>query len=276
MTGFIGTTIKSRTLLLFPIFFLGLGLFPTRQPSPPGRVACDPNAQPFAGYSFLVPEIINKNAAYAPFFVRWDDYYQRYYFNRDIQKEENVLEWKERFCDQAAPLDIEYVVYKASFDELADLRDAAADPKHVRPLPYGLRNNSFAEVIIINGCTEVIDYLLFAKKCEPYVIAYGGWRIPERDPKSMQLLIQEGKGRFAQTQSYFLKLRFVWQIVRLAHYAGQWQQTVDLYNDLMPKVDRRKPVLSISGLPSRRRLATPRQIPGSRLPLFAGVPFLSL
>jgi hypothetical protein len=31
---------------------------------------------------FFDPDIINKNAAYAPFFTRWDDYYQRYYFDQ--------------------------------------------------------------------------------------------------------------------------------------------------------------------------------------------------
>lgn len=227
--------------LLLPFFFAGLTLFPARTADvAPRPAACDPNAAAFRGYTFLVPEIIHKNAAYAPFFVHWDDYYQRYYFNRDIQKEENVLEWKERFCDQATPKDIEYLVYESRFDELADLRAAAADPEGKRALPYGLRNNTFAAVIVVNRCTEVIDYLMFAKKCEPHVISYGGWKVPERNPADMQLLIEEGKGRFAQAESYFLKLRYTYQIVRLAHYARQWQQTVDLYNELMPKVDRRK------------------------------------
>lgn len=230
----------SRLPLLFPVFFAGLTFFPARTADVAPRAVCDPNARPFKGYTFLVPEIIHKNAAYAPFFVQWDDYYEKYYFNRDIQKEENVLEWQERFCDQADPKHIEYVVYQSSFDELADLREAAADPQGKRSLPYGLRNNSFAAMIAANHCTEVIDYLLFAKKCEPYVIAYSGWKIPERNPQDMQLLIEEGRGRFEQTSSYFLKLRYTYQIVRLAHYARQWQQTVDLYNQLMPRVDRRK------------------------------------
>ena len=113
----------SRLPLLFPVFFAGLTFFPARTADVAPRAVCDPNARPFKGYTFLVPEIIHKNAAYAPFFVQWDDYYEKYYFNRDIQKEENVLEWQERFCDQADPKHIEYVVYQSSFDELADLRE---------------------------------------------------------------------------------------------------------------------------------------------------------
>src|SRR5262249_35816173 len=105
LADFYTRKMKPLSALLFPFFLFGLSFFPVRQAEAPGRAPCDPNAQPFAGYTFLVPEIINKNAAYAPYFVQWEDYYQRYYFNRDIQKEENVLEWKERFCDQADPKD---------------------------------------------------------------------------------------------------------------------------------------------------------------------------
>jgi hypothetical protein len=203
---------------------------------------CDPAARTFYGYSFLHPEIVNKNAAYAPFFVRWDDYYQRYYFNKDLQREENIEEWIGRFCGVAEPEHVEYVVYKADFSELNGLHRAAQTPKEPVRLPYMLEDNTFAQILAQNGCTETIEYLMYAKKCEPYVLAQGdGWTLPERDPEAMQMLIDEGTGRFKNTDSHFIRLRYAYQIVRLAHYARQWQYTVDLYNYLMPKIDRRKP-----------------------------------
>jgi hypothetical protein len=200
--------------------------------------SCTPGTAPFFGYSFLNPEIINKNAAYAPFFLKWDDYYQQYYFNRDIQKEENIEEWIGRFCGQPEPADVEYVVYQSNIDELVRLKAATEDKKRKTPLPYQLAGNTFAEMIALNGCTEVIDYLMYAKKCEPYVIAVGdGWTVPERDPESMYELINEGLGRFKQAESHFVKLRYAYQIVRLAHYARNWGYTVDLYNYLMPQLN---------------------------------------
>jgi hypothetical protein len=185
---------------------------------------------------------VHKNAAFAPFFLKWDDYYDRVFFNRDIQRDENLAEWSERFCGQPELSHVEYVVYKSTTLELSGLRDAAMDHEGKTPLPYTLGGNTFAEMIAENGCTEVVDYLVFAKKCEPYVIPRGSaWQLAEQDPDAMQQLIREGLGRFKSTESHFLKLRYAYQIVRLAHYARQWQQTVDLYNFLMPKVDRKKP-----------------------------------
>ena len=219
------------------LLFISTSFFPNRRSTPP----CSPNAQPFYGYTFLDPEIINKNAAYAPFFLRWDDYYQRFYFNRDIQKQENIEEWIERFCGQPVAADVEKVIYKTDNSALARLRDCAFDKSKKKQLPYALGGNTFAEMIALNGCHEVVEYLMFARKCEPYTVApASGWTVEERDPVAMQSLIEEGKNRFMQTESHFVRLRYAYQIIRLAHYKRDWQQTLDLYNFLLPKIDRRK------------------------------------
>lgn len=247
-----GGSILSRTGgLLFAICFLTTTSFFPFQPASPaaspsltgtlgGAGQCS-STPAFTGYTFLHPDIINRNAAYAPFFMQWDDYYRQFYFNRDIQREENIEEWVERFCGRPLPKDVEDVVYAADFNELEGLRLSAADPKRMTPLPYRLAGNTFAEMIALNGCTEVAEYLMFAKKCEPHVVAVGdGWTILERDTASMQLLIEEGLGRFQATESHFVRLRYAYQIIRLAHYKRDWQYTVDLYNYLLPKIDRRK------------------------------------
>jgi hypothetical protein len=170
-----------------------------RQPAPCTGI------QTFYGYTFLNPEIVHKNAAFAPFFLKWDDYYDRVFFNRDIQRDENLAEWSERFCGQPELSHVEYVVYKSTTLELSGLRDAAMDHEGKTPLPYTLGGNTFAEMIAENGCTEVVDYLVFAKKCEPYVIPRGSaWQLAEQDPDAMQQLIREGLGRFKSTESHFL------------------------------------------------------------------------
>ena len=236
-------TIRSSTLVWTALFFLLSAFFPFHAAAPENaKGACDPGARPFSGYTFLLPDIINKNAAYAPFFVTWEDYYQRFYFNRDIQKQENIEEWVERFCGQPLPADVEYVVYQTHIDDLIGLREATLAKGGEALLPYTLGGNTFAEMVAVNGCTEAVDYLMFAKKCEPHVVAYGdGWKLPERDTDAMQELIEEGKGRFLQTTSHFFRQRYAYQIVRLAHYARQWNQTVELYNFLLPKIDRKRP-----------------------------------
>jgi hypothetical protein len=241
--------VKSGYFKIFVPFQYSIGLllcwlfcssfFPPQAPAPEGNCT---GTKAFYGYTFLYPEIVNKNAAYAPFFIRWDDYYDKVFFDTDPQKKENIEEWIERYCSQPNPEHVEYVVYQASFGELSELRASAADQQKRTLLPYAMEGNSFAEMIAINSCVEVVDYLMFTRKCEPFVL--GGsdrWKLPQIDTGAMQELIREGIGRFNDTRSHFVKLRYAYQIVRLAHYARKWQQTVDLYNQLMPKVDRKKP-----------------------------------
>ncbi|MCS7037671.1 MAG: hypothetical protein RMJ33_05080 [Saprospiraceae bacterium] len=213
-----------------------------RESTLPPTGACDPLARPFWGYSFLLPEIINKNAAYAPFFTRWDDYYERYYFQQDHQREENIAEWRDRFCNIAKPEDVDMVVYQANTNDLLVLRDLAFARAVPEQLPYPFIGNTFAEVLAYNGCIEALDYLVFARQCEPFVAPPNdGWTRSQRNVELMQQLIEEGKERLLHTSSHFLRMRYAYQVVRLAHYAGLWEQTVALYNYLLPKIDRRRP-----------------------------------
>ena len=232
-------------LLFIVVFFGAASFYPVDCPAPPLQaMGTCVGSQPFHGYTFLDPNIINKNAAYAPFFARWDDYYERYYFDKseDIQRQDNIGEWAERFCGKPEGEDVTFVVYKADLHDIAGLHDAAADPTKKTPLPYRLAGNTFAEIIAYNGCTEVTSYLMFAKKCEPFVTEkVSAWDINSRQSPEMITLIDEGLARFNDTKSHFVKLRYAYQIIRLAHYAHRWQYTVDLYDYLMPKIDRKKP-----------------------------------
>ena len=99
---FSGQRIKGRP---GTIFRLALGLLlaltasafdpPVAEDTPSGT--CTPDDGPFRGYTFLSPEILSKSEVFAPYFLKWEDYYDRYYFNLDLQKEENLKEWQERF-----------------------------------------------------------------------------------------------------------------------------------------------------------------------------------
>jgi hypothetical protein len=56
----------------------------------------------------------------------------------------------------------------------------------------------------------------------------------------MQSLIREGEIEFRDCKSHYIKRRYAYQLLRLAHYSGQYQQVLDLYDKLIPKIDRRK------------------------------------
>jgi hypothetical protein len=215
--------------------------FTSFTPPEPAHAPCIPHAAPFYGYSFFDADFVDASAAYAPFFLRFGDYYERNYNPELIQKKENCEEWSERFCSKASLDDVAAVIYESDEYDLAQLHEAASDLKQKTPLPPRLDGNDFAYVLAYNGCVEVTQYLTFAKRCEEHVVARGDkWNPVRRNVPSMMELIQEGKQRFEATQSHFVRMRYAYQLVRLAHYAGAWQMTLDLYNELMPRIDRKK------------------------------------
>lgn len=229
-----------RLCLAVSVTLLASSFFPFFPEDKPVQ-GCVPGST-FRGYSLLQPNIINPDAAYAPFFVHWDEYYQEFYFKYDIQRKDNVLEWIDRFCGQPFPKDVDDVVYKATITDLIDIGAVADDKTGKRLLPFGFENNTFAISLSFNKCHDVLDYLVFAKKCEPLVThTSDAWSTAARDTVATGQLIREGLGRFDQTKSHFLKMRYAYQLVRLAHYSRQYERTIELFNGLMPKIDKKKP-----------------------------------
>jgi hypothetical protein len=225
-------------ILLIAFWAIGSSAPP---PAPKAPGPCVPPREPFYGYTFIDADLVNIGEAYAPYFLRFGDYFDRNYNAEEILRRDNCLEWSERFCSKASWKEVEGVIYEADEFEIAQLHRAAADPTRKTTLPYRLEGNNFAYVVAYNGCVEVTRYLTFAKKCEQHVVARGDkWTAAQRDVTAMLTLIEEGKQRFYDTESHFVRMRYAYQIVRLAHYAGAWQLTIDLFNELMPKVDRKK------------------------------------
>ncbi len=183
-----------RKSLLWGLFILLL--FSSFTPPPP-PARCIPHATPFYGYSFFDADFVDASAAYAPFFLRFGDYYERNYDPGLIQKKENCAEWSERFCSKASWEEVAQVIYESDEYELARLHEAAGDPKRKTPLPFRLEDNDFAYVVAYNGCVEVTRYLTFAKRCEEHVVSKGDkWNPAQRNVTAMLELIQEGKQRF--------------------------------------------------------------------------------
>ncbi|RMF24193.1 MAG: hypothetical protein D6765_12095, partial [Bacteroidetes bacterium] len=201
--------------------------------------ACVPYVERFEGYSFLRPDLFLKNQEWTPYFLDFSRALQARLRPEAEQERGNLEEWYERFCAEAPLEHIRQVVYASTERDLMELRTAVRNEKF--PLPKTLKGNRFAQHLKRHQCTETVDYLLFAKRCEPYVTLREPWlqTLPQRE--AMHALIAEGRRKFLQTRSQYLRLRYAYQLVRLAHYARDYEKALDLYDYLMPKID---PVIS--------------------------------
>ena len=213
----------------------------------PAPAAAQSNCAPaFYGYRFLDPALLDYDSHLGPIYR---SFVERYGIESDsdgaVARRDNVAEWYERYCEQVEPADLETVIYVSSVGELQGLL-RLMDNKDARGgnIPGTLRNNSFARHLVDHRCTEVLSYLIFAKRAEPYVTRRpAGFARSNPDRVAMERLIDEGLELFLATESHYVRLRYAYQLVRLAHYLGEYDYVVELYDYLMPKVEANPSIL---------------------------------
>lgn len=205
---------------------------------------CGPIFDDFNGYSFISPDVMANAAKVAPFLLDFDMGSIFQYFGSDVYRKEqaNLLEWQEKVCNTADLEDIRYVIYGTTREELLTLRDAIYS--EVVVLPGTFKDNDFVDYLIDLKCEETVNYLVFAKSCEPHVIAgYSSWESPQRNVQAMDDLVRRGIREFRRTKSHYIKLRYAFQILRLAHYKGDFEEVLKLYDFLLPKTDERNSLI---------------------------------
>jgi hypothetical protein len=147
----------------------------------------------------------------------------------------NVDEWYERFCEVPKLEHIAALIYQTTEGELEELRTSIRSPSI--PLSYRLRENSFARYLKEQECTETVEYLIFAKRCEPYVTQGDPWEKPQTMYGRMADLMEEGVRAFNRTASHYIRLRYAFQVIRLAHYSQQHEEVLALCKKLLRKTD---------------------------------------
>ena len=211
-------------------------LFPTRVADACGSVPEE------TAYSFIAPSIVDTSSIYAPYTLSFDNF-EFSFLKTDHQTNQNIAEWMNRYCDRALKEDVFQVIYKTTVSELEELRAASINPN--LPLPLDLRGNTFAEANQKMGCTEVVDYLIFAKKCEPHVVASSdAWQQQEKNIDAIHDLMKEGGKLFKHTSSHFIRLRIAYQVIRLAHYAKEYKKVLELRDYFLPKIDQLESIIN--------------------------------
>ncbi len=165
-----------------------------------------------------------------------DSLFERFYFDErhdrsktqwdnDILKNRetlNLKEWEKWFGDLLSLDDIRQLVYKVP---LSDLQN-----------PDRLKQQRWKTVLMRPEHRAALEYLIFAKRCEPYcVVDRWSWDLEEemaerRKPAPMLKLLEEAKRRYQSVSSSFFKVRYGYQMVRLAHYVKDYRLCIDLFN----------------------------------------------
>ncbi len=203
---------------------------------------CGPPSKPFLeSYSFLQPAIVDPNAPGASYFLDFDVLLDEYGRQARNQVEENIAEWQDRYCDVASQNMIYQLIYQTPIYDLRELLSSIRSKQS--PLPLNLRSNTFAAYLKRNRCEEMAEYLIFAKRCEPFVTEVDAWELRTDNEDQMRKLINDGQEIFLTLKSHYIRLRYAYQLIRLAHYLKDYKGTLDLYDYLMPKIDNDPSIL---------------------------------
>ena len=163
-------------------------------------------------------------------------HYDNWYYYDDEEKDTdifdgqaaNVKEWQKYFNDAATQKEIEDVIYHSNESDY-ELLVAFLDGKSV-VLRDTWQNNALINYWKTHKNDPAIKYLWFAKNVEPLVDNGDWWSPPERDTLTMKGLKIEAIKAFIKSKEPYIKLRYLYQSMRLAHYSGAYQECIDLYD----------------------------------------------
>lgn len=234
-------TFLKRRLIVFVNLTLGLVLV-----SPQLESCCFfPFGEEYR-FWFMQPGLGNDNNLYS-FFFSSDHYYGDmtkgsyiydapliYYPPEPTAYAENIQEWKERMKPwRLKDTDVHRLLYETkSIDFLsfeADVESKTAEKTH----PF--YQNSFFNALHQPSCRQLLNYFIYAKKSESLSSQEDPWDTGGFDQDGIACLIREGKQKLEESRDPFLKDRYAYQLMRLAHYAGDRGLGNDIYENRFSK-----------------------------------------
>lgn len=101
-------------------------------------------------------------------------------------------------------------------------------------VPDSVRKNGMTQFFIDSKNLEALGYLLYARKLEPFVTGtWNSWESPQRDSLKMAGYIKNGQQLLAVAKDPFIRLRYAYQVIRLAHYSGRYNDCLRWYDELV-------------------------------------------
>lgn len=185
-------------------------------------------------YYNLFNQEIMSDERYRPFLLI---YGSRYYTN-DTLRNGNIEEWRQYLG--LSYDETKYLVFKASRGDLQNLS------KGKRAVDENL---SFVSADFMKNQKQALLYLAYAKYLEPYMRIIPGedtdfyWDLPEYEHNAGDLDYEKVKTVLTKSwnaeSDNELKLRYGYQLVRLAHYTRRYQEAVQLFEQYVEPLKMR-------------------------------------
>ena len=196
---------------------------------PQNIIGCGPDADPYDYYTSFFHQNLPDAKGYRPF------YYTGYNFLYDEAEPvstSDVLakEWAGYCGSPVTTPDAKSFVTQFAWKDLNNLYFNLEKNQPLK-IPDSVNRNSMTRYFLKNKSLEALGYIMFAKKTEQFTVGNAeNWEAPEKDSIKMDKLIKNGFQLLSVTKQDFIQLRYIYQVMRLAHYSGRYNDVINWYD----------------------------------------------
>jgi hypothetical protein len=181
--------------------------------------------------SFFNPDI-SSTKALRPFF--YTAYGNMYYVEEPVSPNDIIAtEWKEYCGNNVSTKDAKAFVMEYALKDVSNLYfNIEKNKKNV--IPDSVQRNNMSNYFTQQKDFEALGYIMYAKKVEPLVANNQyNWEAKVNDSIGMAKLIKNGIQLHAAAKKDFFKLKYAYQITKLAMYSGNNTDAIKYYDDLI-------------------------------------------
>ena len=172
---------------------------------------------------------------YEPFYFSW--HYWNGYTTPSVLDDrwENLEDWSAYFKNKFLRDDIELIFYPTSYEDFLAMDENFKSGKKITN--ESILSNAVYKYWKNGKDRDAFQYMLFAKSIEPNVQVPDWWDPAPPDPKLLVSFRESAVRRMQDEKDPYLKLRYCYQAMRLAHYSRDYDQCIALYDQNVDKIN---------------------------------------
>ncbi|MFT4094649.1 MAG: hypothetical protein QM640_13545 [Niabella sp.] len=197
---------------------------------PQNIIGCGGSIDPYDYYLSFFNQYAAAQIQYKPFFYTNEQFLFDY--EEPVSTEAAIVkEWVDFTNHTATEKDALAFIMKFPAKDISQLY-YHIEKNNPATIADSISKNSMSTFFLQGKDLEALGYILYAKKVEPYVVQTDYWEPERRDSLSMDKLLKNGLQLYNAAKTDLFKLKYAYQVIRLAHYNHHYQDAVKYYDEL--------------------------------------------
>jgi hypothetical protein len=198
---------------------------------PQNMIGCGPEVDPYDYYTSFFHQNLPDAAGYESFYYTGINFLYNENEPGDVT---DILadEWATYCGHHVTKSDAYKFVNKFNRDDLKNLY-LHLEKQFPLSIQDSVLHNSMTNYFTTTKDLEGLGYILYAKQVEPFVVADDDWHSQDMKRYSPKItaLIKGGQQLYTAAKKNIFKLKYAYQIIRLAHYSAHFTDAIKFYDE---------------------------------------------